>query len=70
MRNEYICCMCDKKIESADLKKSRIIEFDSTGRYVAFCPECAHKGIKEFLLYLEMNKDYKPNKRNLGTEMD
>ena len=37
MRNEYICCMCDKKIESADLNKSRIIEnFDSTGRYVAF----------------------------------
>ena len=53
MRNEYICCMCDKKIESADLKKSRIIDFDSAGRYVAFCPECAHKGIKEFLLYLE-----------------
>ena len=60
MRNEYICCMCDKKIESADLEKSRIIEnFDSTGRYVAFCPECAHKGIKEFLLYLEDEYEYK-----------
>lgn len=60
MRNEYICCMCGKKIESADLKKSRIIEnFDSTGRYVAFCPECAHKGIKDFLHYLEDEYGYK-----------
>ena len=59
MRNEYICCMCDKKIESADLKKSRIIEnFDGTGRYFAFCYGCENQNIKDFLRYLEDEYGY------------
>ncbi len=54
MESKYSCYVCGKIIKFADLEKSRIIEnFDSTGRYFAFCPECEHKSIKEFLLYLE-----------------
>jgi hypothetical protein len=60
MRNEYICCMCGKKIESADLKKSCIIEnFDDTGRYFAFCYGCENQNIKDFLHYLEDEYGYK-----------